>query len=299
MKITTFAALVTAFRDDESIDFGAVRVQARRQIAAGNDLFICGTNGDFSSLTFSEKVAVVEACAAEAKGKARLIANAGCPSTHETILLGGEFTRLGVDAVAAITPYFIACTQEGLYRHYARIADSLTVPLYIYEIPARTGNSIEVETVARLAKHQNVRGIKDSSGKTERLDALALVCADNPGFELYNGTDSLILYGLRQGASGCVSGLANAVPDWVRAIAAAFETGDAVAADAAQAKLNGFRERLYSFGYPPAMVKRALYLMDPSVGNNRLPALVPDTMIDEGLRALLADCGLTRADARS
>jgi 4-hydroxy-tetrahydrodipicolinate synthase len=247
MKVSTFAALVTAFRDDESIDFDTIKAQARRQIAAGNDVFACGTNGDFSSLTFSEKVKVVEACAEVTKGKARLIANAGCPSTHETILLGKEFARIGVDAVAAITPYFISCTQEGLYRHYSRIADELPVPMYIYEIPARTGNSIEVETVARLAKHKNVKGIKDSSGKTERLDGLSEIVKANAGFELYAGTDSLILYGLRKGAVGCVSGLANVIPAWIRAV------GDALSLPAtpprltaAQAKVNQVREVLYA-----------------------------------------------------
>lgn len=295
MKVTTYAALVTAFRDDESIDFEVVKAQARRQIAAGNDIFACGTNGDFSSLTFSEKVAVVEACAEAAKGKARLIANAGCPSTHETILLGKEFARIGVDAVAAITPYFIACTQEGLYRHYSRVADELPVPVYIYEIPARTGNSIDIETVARLAKHQNVKGIKDSSGKAERLDALSGIVKANPGFELYAGTDSLILHGLRLGASGCVSGLANVIPEAIRAVAVAFASGDAAAADEAQAKVNKVREVLYAPGYPPAMVKRTLYLMDKAVGNNRLPALVPDEKIDSALRAAIEQFGLKAA----
>jgi 4-hydroxy-tetrahydrodipicolinate synthase len=295
VRKSTFTALVTAFRPDESVDLEKVKAEARRQIAAGNDIFACGTNGDFSSLTFAERVSIVQACAEACGGKARLIANAGCPSTHETVLLGKEFAAAGVEAVAAITPYFIACTQEGLYRHYARIADELPVPLYIYEIPARTGNSIEVETVARLAKHGNVRGIKDSSGKTERLDALARIVAENPGFEFYNGTDSLILHGLRAGAAGCVSGLANVVPAKVRAIAEAFERGAAQEADAAQAAVNDIRSALYALGYAPAMVKRALYLMDSSVGNNRLPALVPDEATDAAIRALLAKFGIERA----
>lgn len=295
MKRSTFVALVTAFKQDESVDYDAIAAQVKRQIAAGNDLFICGTNGDFSSLTFTERVKIVEICAS-LKGSARLIANAGFPSTYETILLAKEYQAIGVEAVAAITPYFIACTQEGLYRHYASIAEAISVPLYIYEIPERTGNSIEVETLVKLAKHGNVKGIKDSSGKTERLDRLAHLCVENPGFAFYTGTDSLILYGLRKGASGCVSGLANVVPDWVRAIALSFEKGDEEKAEAAQQRLNGLREKLYSFGYAPAMVKRALYLMDKSVGNNRLPALVPDKVIDEGICSLLLNLGLIRAD---
>ncbi|ORC37955.1 dihydrodipicolinate synthase family protein [Marispirochaeta aestuarii] len=295
MSISTFVALVTAFREDESVNFEKIRDEARRQIAAGNDIFACGTNGDFSSLTFDEKVKVVESCAAVTQGKNRLIANAGCPSTHETILLAREFARIGVEAVAAITPYFISCTQEGLYRHYSRIADSLPVPVFIYEIPARTGNSIDVDTVARLAKHPNVKGVKDSSGKKERLDALAQVVAENPGFELYAGTDSLILYGLRKGASGCVSGLANVIPSWIRNVADSFESGDAEAADAAQERVNRFREALYAPGYPPAMVKRILYLLDREVGNNRLPSLVPSTEVDAALNEVIDNFGLERA----
>ena len=295
MRHSTFTALVTAFRDDESIDYGKVAEQARRQIAAGNDLFVCGTNGDFSSLTFAEKVGIVEACAETRTDPTRLIANAGCPSTHETVLLGKEFARLGVEAVAVITPYFISCTQEGLYRHYARVADSLPVPVYIYEIPARTGNSIDIDTVARLARHGNVKGIKDSSGKAERLDALSAIVKANAGFELYAGTDSLILHGLRAGASGCVSGLANVIPAWIRAVADAFASGNQVAADTAQARVNELREVLYAPGYPPAMVKRTLYLMDKAVGNNRLPALVPDAAIDAALQAAIVKFGLTRA----
>ncbi len=165
MKLSTMAALVTAFNPDESINFSKVRQEAERQIAAGNGIFACGTNGDFSSLTFAERVKIVETCAEVAQGKVPFIANAGYPSTHETVLLAREFSRLGVDAIAAITPYFIACTQEGLYQHYTRIADSVDVPVFIYEIPARTGNSVDIETVSRLADHPNIQGIKDSSGK--------------------------------------------------------------------------------------------------------------------------------------
>ena len=294
MAISTFTALITAFRDDESINYSKIGEEVQRQINAGNDIFACGTNGDFSSMTFAERVKVAETCSEAVNGKARLIANAGCPSTNETLLLGKELANAGVDAAAVITPYFIACTQEGLYRHYSRIADTLQVPVYIYEIPARTGNSIDIETVARLAEHPNIRGIKDSSGKTERLDGLSEIAANNPGFEFYAGTDSLILYGLRKGAAGCVSGLANVIPSWIRDVAKAFSSGNADEADNAQQKVNEFRTDLYAPGYPPAMVKRILYLMDSEVGNNRLPALVPDAETDAALQAVINKYGLKR-----
>jgi 4-hydroxy-tetrahydrodipicolinate synthase len=291
--ITTFTALVTAYHEDETVSYGKIKEEARRQIAAGNDLFVCGTNGDFSSLTFSEKVGVVEACAEVAEGKVRIIANAGCPSTHETILLAKTFAQVGVEAVAAIIPYFIACTQEGLYTHYMKIADEVDVPLYIYEIPARTGNSIDIETVGRLAAHPNIRGIKDSSGITERLDGLAGIAHINEGFEFYVGTDSLILYGLDRGASGCVSGLANVVPSLVRTITTRYMQGDDGGASEAQERLNELRKALYGPGYPPAMVKRILYLMDSTVGNNRLPSLVPDDSVDKALWKVIDTFGLS------
>ena len=239
-----------------------------------------------------EKVAIVESCMDEVGGRTRLIANAGCPSTYETVLLAKEFARLGVEAVAVITPYFISCTQEGLAHHYSRIADSVSIPVYNYEIPARTGNSVDVQTVARLAGHGNIRGIKDSSGKTERLDALAVVAAEHEDFEFFSGTDSLILYGFRQGAAGCVSGMANVVPTWIRSVAEAFERGDEAGATEAQRRVNQLREALYAPGYPPAMVKRALYLLDPTVGNNRLPALVPTREVDAALSDVIEQFGI-------
>jgi len=294
--ISTFTALITAFDKNEAVDYPMIKEEASRQVAAGNDIFACGTNGDFSSLTFTEKVKVIEACAEVTQGKARLIANAGCPSTYETILLAKEFAQLGVEAVAVILPYFIACTQEGLYRHYMRIADEVSVPIYIYEIPARTGNSIEIETVRRLAEHPNLRGIKDSSGKPDRLDALSALVEQKDDFEFFVGTDSLILYGLEHGASGCVSGMANVVPEWVHAIGASYMRGDIEGAHQAQEKVQQLRKNLYAPGYPPAMVKRILYLMDERVGNNRLPALAVDSDVDSALSKVITDFGLSVKD---
>lgn len=289
-EITTFVAMVTCFDRDERINEEAVRVQVRRQALAGNSLLCCGTNGDFTSLTFEEKLRLCEVVCDEVKrvgASIRIFANAGCPSTHETILLGRELCRLGVDALAVITPYFIACTQEGLFRHFSRVADAMERPVYLYDIPARTQNHIEPATAARLASHPNILGIKDSGGSRESLDAYLDVARAHNDFAVFAGPDSLIHYALERGAAGCVSGLGNVAPDMVNAICARFAAGDATGSAAMQERFTALRTDLYAHGYPPAMVKRALYLMDPSVGASREPALIPTPELDATLRAVL------------
>ncbi|MDC7241040.1 MAG: dihydrodipicolinate synthase family protein [Spirochaetales bacterium] len=281
----TYAALITSYNGDETINFDNTRLQIQRQISNGNHILCCGTNGDFSSLLTGEKKRLVEISVEEAEGKSGVIANAGCPSTFQTLKLAGEFASIGVDAVAVITPYFISCTQDGLYEHYMRLADSIRVPVYIYDIPARTQNGILPETVEKLASHENIAGIKDSSGKVEHLEAYCAMADDN--FRVYCGTDSLILHGLKSGSSGCVSGLANIVPDWVNSIVRNFDLDNQEEAEQIQKKLLDFRTELYTLGYGPALVKRSVYVMDPSVGNNRMPSLVPGQELDSQISALL------------
>ena len=288
----SFVALVTCFREDETIDYDAVRRQARRQINVGNNILACGTNGDFTSLLYEEKLKVCEAIVQEAAGKVKVFANAGCPSTFETVKLGRDMIRTGVDALAVIAPYFIACTQEGLYNHFARVADSVDRPVYLYDIPARTQNHIEPETAARLADHGNIPGIKDSGGTKETLDAYIAISRAGKDFTVFAGPDSLIYYALDKGAGGCVSGLANVAPDTVAAICREFAAGNREEASRQQDILAGVRTDLYAFGYPPAMVKRALYLMDPSVGASRQPALIPTADLDAKIGGVIRKHGL-------
>lgn len=278
--LMSFVALVTCFREDESIDYDAVRKQARRQIDAGNNILACGTNGDFTSLLYEEKIKLCETIVTEAQGKVKVFANAGCPSTYETIKLGRGMIRAGADALAIIAPYFIACTQEGLYNHFSRVADSLEKPIYLYDIPARTQNHIEAATALRLADHPNIKGIKDSGGTKETLDEYIAISKTGKDFTVYAGPDSLIYYALDKGAGGCVSGLANVAPDTVAAICREFGAGNHEEASRQQDALTGVRTDLYAFGYPPAMVKRALFLMDASVGGSRQPALIPTPELD-------------------
>ncbi len=287
MSKQAFVALVTCFNEDETINYEATRAQVRRQVAAGNNIMCAGTNGDFTALTHEEKIRLTEEVVDEVAGRARVIVNAGMPATFETLQLARAFDRIGVDGIAVITPFFIACTQDGLIRHFSTVADAVKTPLYLYDIPARTQNHIEPETARKLATHGNIAGIKDSGGAQQTLEAYLQVAKDIPGFEVYSGPDHLVLWSLQNGAAGCISGLGNALPDVLAGILDAFNVGDIAEAERQQATYANFRTDLYALGFAPAMVKRALYLQDPSVGASRQPALLPDRKQDEKIIEIL------------
>ncbi|API55694.1 dihydrodipicolinate synthase family protein (plasmid) [Rhizobium leguminosarum] len=287
MTRKAFVAIVTCFNDDETINYEATRAQVRRQVAAGNNIMCAGTNGDFSALTHGEKVKLLEEVVDEVGGKVDVIVNAGMPATFETLQLAKEFDRIGVTGIAVITPFFIACAQDGLIRHFSTVADAVNTPVYLYDIPARTQNHIEPETARKLATHGNIAGIKDSGGAQETLAAYLQVSKEVEGFEVYSGPDHLVLWSLQNGAAGCISGLGNAMPDVLAGIVGGFNSGDIAEAERQQEIYTTFRTDLYAHGFPPAMVKRALYLQDSSVGASRQPALLADTEQDKKIVEIL------------
>jgi 4-hydroxy-tetrahydrodipicolinate synthase len=251
-----------------------------------------GTNGDFSALTHGEKIKLLEEVVDEVGGKVDVIVNAGMPATFETLQLAKEFDRIGVTGIAVITPFFIACTQDGLVRHFSTVADAVNTPVYLYDIPARTQNHIEPETARKLATHGNIAGIKDSGGAQETLAAYLQVSKEVEGFEVYSGPDHLVLWSLQNGAAGCISGLGNAMPDVLAGIVGGFNSGNIEEAQRQQEIYTAFRTDLYAHGFPPAMVKRALYLQDSSVGASRQPALLPNAEQDARIGETLKKFGL-------
>lgn len=282
-----YVATVTCFNDDETLNLDQSRAQVRRQVEAGNDILCGGTNGDFTALLYNEKLALTEAVVDEVAGRARVMVNVGAPSTFETVMLARAAADLGVDCLSVITPYFIACTQDGLRRHFETVADAVDVPVYLYDIPARTQNHIEPETAAALARHGNIYGIKDSGGSQKTLDEYLQVSRGTPGFGVWSGPDHLVFWALQNGAAGAISGLGNVAPHLLARIVSAFNAGDMAAAEEAQARFGALRTDLYALGYPPAVAKRALYLNDPRVGASRQPALMPDAAQDAAIRAIL------------
>lgn len=292
MSKQSYVALVTCFNDDETLNLEATRAQVRRQVRAGNNILCAGTNGDFTALTFDEKLALTQAVVDEVAGRVRVIVNAGMPATFETLKLAREYDRIGVDGIAVITPFFISCTQDGLIRHFSTVADGVETPVYLYDIPARTQNHIEPETARQLAGHGNIAGIKDSGGAQDTLAAYLAIGREIPGFAVYSGPDHLVHWALQNGAAGCISGLGNVMPEVLAGIVAAFNAGDEAGAARQQQIFTDFRVDLYGLGYPPALVKRALYLMDHSVGASRQPALLPDAGQDAQIAAILHRHGL-------
>ncbi len=292
MTRNAYVALVTCFNEDESINYQATRAQVRRQLAAGNDLMVCGTNGDFSALTHDEKIRLITEVMDEVAGRVKVIANVGCPATFETLQLSRAVDGLGLHGLAVITPYFIACTQDGLIRHFTTIADAVKTPVYLYDIPARTQNHIEPATAKVLAQHPNIVGIKDSGGSTETILEYLAVAKEVGGFEVYCAPDHLVLWGLEQGCAGVVSGLGNVAPDTLAAIINGFNSNDTAAAQLAQDNFAGLRKDLYALGFPPALVKRALCMNDSSVGLSRQPALMPNDDQDKAIIEILKARGL-------
>ena len=157
-------ALVTPFRQDLSLDEATLRALVRRQIEAGiNFLVPCGTTGESPTLTRAEHLRVVEITLEEAKGKVPVLAGAGGYNTHEVIELAHEIEALGADGILSVTPYYNKPTQEGLYQHYSAIAAAIRLPIVVYSVQGRTGVNVEPATLARLAKIDNIVGVKEAS----------------------------------------------------------------------------------------------------------------------------------------
>ena len=262
-------AIVTPFDEEGGLNVQSLKEQVNRQLAAGNGIFCGGTNGEFFVLNEQEKITVTAACVEEVAGRANVVAHIGEIATRETIRLGKQIEKLGVDAVSVITPYFVPLKQNELINHYTAVADALSVPVFLYNIPARTGNTLEPQTVRVLAEHPNIIGIKDSAGSYESLSGFLNAVKDIDNFDVLNGPDSLIHRGFVEGCSACISGLANVAPNEINAIWSHFRAGDVEGSRQAQENVTGLRTDLYSVGFSPAAFKKAVQLMGYNVGESR------------------------------
>lgn len=269
-------AIVTPFDKAGAVCPQRLRAQVQRQMKYDNGIFCNGTNGEFFVLSLPEKLLVTETCVDEVGGKVPVVAHIGEISTATTIKLGKEVAAMGVDAVSVIAPYFVPLKQNELIYHYTSIADAVPVPVFLYNIPARTGNTIDPATAAKLAEHPNIVGIKDSAGSYESLKGYLDAAKDVSGFDVLSGPDHLAHQGFLEGCSACISGLANVCPEGVSLIWKHFRDGNIEKSKAAQDFIGGLRKDLYAVAFAPAAVKKAALLLGEDVGDSRYPIVFSD-----------------------
>lgn len=271
-KITgVYTAIVTPFDPSGALAVSVLRQQVKRQIAAGNNIFCNGTNGEFFVLSNQEKLSVTAACVEEANGAAGVMAHVGEISTVETIRLGKQVAAMGVDAVSVITPWFAALRPAELIAHFRQVADAVPVPVYLYNIPARTGNTITPAIASALADHPNIKGIKDSAGSWESLQGFHTVSQQFSDFAVLTGPDSLIYRGFIAGSAGCISGIANIIPDKVNGVYHNILEQRLAKAEEIQTEINQIRTELYGIAFSPAVVKKTVNLLGHQVGDSRYP----------------------------
>lgn len=278
--------IVTPMNADESLNLSELRVQVNRLINSGVEgLFCLGTNGEVYALNTKEKIEVIETVIDETKGRVPVYAGTGCIRTKDTIELSVKAKELGVDALSVVSPYFVAVTQDDLYNYYSEIAESVDLPIVLYNMPARTGNNIDYKTVYKLAKYKNIVGIKDSSGNFD--NTLRYIENTDRRLSVLAGNDSLILWTLLAGGAGAIAGTSNVFPEIAVAIYRLWQAGDIEAAKAEQIRLRPFRD-VMAMGNPNSVVKRAMNMLGYPVGPARRPVSgINSKTIDEALQKVL------------
>src|SRR5208337_2621097 len=283
--------VATPMQANEELDLPRLRWFLDRLIGAGvHGVFVLGTNSEFYALDEREKQEVIAVAVTHVNKRVPVYAGTGAETTREAVRLTKMAEREGADGVSVITPYFISPTQQEIYTHYQRIAESTSLPVILYNNPATCGGvKIDVDTVARLAEIPNILGVKDSSGDLQNTCEFIRVVPER--FSVMMGRDTLIFPALIFGAKGAVPATANIAPHLLVEIYEAFQRGDQAASKAAQLKLNPIRLAL-TLGTAPGGVKAALAMLGKSIGPSRSPIapLSPEKL--EKMRAALKQAGL-------
>jgi 4-hydroxy-tetrahydrodipicolinate synthase len=221
----TGTALVTPFQCDGSLDEAALRSLVNRQVDAGIDFLVpCGTTGESPTLTHAEHLRVVEIAIEVANGRVPVLAGAGGYNTAEVIALAKEVASMGASGILSVTPYYNKPTQEGLYQHFAAIAVAVKIPVILYSVQGRTGVNIEPATVVRLAKIENIVGIKEASGNVAQMGAILNSVPEN--FIVLSGDDALTLPLIALGGRGLISVVSNEIPAEMARLVNLARTGD-------------------------------------------------------------------------
>jgi 4-hydroxy-tetrahydrodipicolinate synthase len=290
-------ALVTPFRQDQSLDEHTLRNLVRRQIQEGiNFLVPCGTTGENPTLSRAEHLRVVEIVLEEAKGKVPVLAGAGGYNTAEVIELANELRHMGADGVLSVTPYYNKPTQEGLYQHYKAIASAVPLPIVVYSVQGRTGVNVEPGTLKRLAEIDNIVGVKEASGNVAQMAAIFHQVPER--FTVLSGDDSITIPVISLGGRGVISVIANEIPGEMTQLTQLALAGDFVGARAVQRKWFALMEVNFVEANPQP-VKAAMAMMSLLQPVWRLPLVPPSEASRARIEAVLESSGLLPVGARS
>lgn len=282
-------ALITPLRGGK-VDESAFRKLVAWQIAEGSHgLVPCGTTGESPTLSHEEHMRVVELCVEEANGRVPVIAGAGSNSTAEAIALTQHAKKVGADAVLSVTGYYNKPSQEGIYRHFAAIAEAVDIPILLYNIPGRAIIDISVETMAKLAKIANVIGVKDATANLMRPTRERSACGRN--WRLLSGEDGTALGYMAHGGHGCISVTANVAPRLCAQFQSACMQGAYDTARELQDRLMPLHDALF-IEPSPAPVKYAASLLGLCTDEVRLPLVPATDGARATIRAALASAGV-------
>lgn len=268
----TFTALVTPFQPDHSVDEAALRRLVDTQVEGGVEgLVPCGTTGEAATMSTAEKLRVVEIVREQSAGRVRVLAGAGGNATDAVVDLARDLEKLEVDGVLVVVPYYNKPTPEGLYRHFATVADAVQVPIIMYNVPSRTGGNMAAGTALRLAAHGNVAGTKEASGNLSQV--MEIIDGAPPDFAVLSGEDNLALPIVALGGHGVISVVSNETPDLMSQMVRAALEGDVAEAKRLHYRLLGLMNVNF-IETNPIPVKAALAMMGLIAEQYRLP-LVP------------------------
>ena len=283
-------AIITPFKEDGSVDYDTFGKIIEDQIAGSTDaIVVCGTTGESAAMPDEEHLAVVEYCVKKVAGRVPVIAGTGTNDTQHCINLSQGAEKLGADALLLVTPYYNKTTQRGLIAHYTKIAESVKLPIILYNVPSRTGLNIAPETLKELSKVENIVAVKEASGNISQVAKIAQLCGDD--MTIYSGNDDQIVPLLSLGGKGVISVLSNVAPKQTHDMVASYLAGDVAAACKLQLEAIELVDALF-IEVNPIPVKAAMNMLGYNAGGLRMPLCEISDANREVLRKAMVNYGI-------
>ena len=283
-------AIITPFNEDQTVNYDKFAEIVEYQLKKGTDaIVVCGTTGEAKTLSTEEHLRVIKLCVEVVNHKVPVIAGAGSNDTRYAVELSNEAEKCGVDALLSVTPYYNKTSQRGLIQHYNFIADRVSTPIILYNVPSRTGVNIKPETYAELAKHPMIVATKEANGNISEIAQTSALCGDD--LAIYSGNDDQATAIMSIGGKGVISVLSNVVPGIAHQIVQKYLDGDYIGSRDLQLQWLDLCNALF-IDVNPIPVKEAMNMMGLDVGPIRLPLVEMDDAGKAKLYASLQRHGL-------